>query len=126
MSSAPINIVLRMPRGRRQWTITLATAASFALAGAAAAWAVFKYGYLRHEDALTTIAQDVLEIKTDIRIASALSVQRLSDLHEQIDKVDRRIDGMEAVILRFYGAKAAALRQPLAPAPRLASETDRQ
>lgn len=133
MSGAPINIVLRMPRGRRQWTITLATATSFALAGAAAAWAVFKYGYMRHEDTLqaivkdaAAIARDVADTKADVRIAAALTTQRLSDLRDQIDKVDRRIDGMETVIFRTFGAKTAAMQQPLAPAPRLASEVDRQ
>lgn len=108
MSSNAVNIVLTMPRTRKQWTVSLAVVFAVLLG----AWTVVRWGYLRHEDALTLVVHDIGDIKTN----SAVQVTRL-------DGIDSRLARIEDAIFRTFGARSASYQ----PAPKsVAAEVDRE
>lgn len=105
--SNPVNIVLTMPRTRRQWTVSLALVGTV-LVGL---WAAFKWGYMRHEDALTMVAHDIGDIKTS-------SAAQMTQLHG----IDSRLARIEDAIFRTFGAKSASYQPPAT----VAGEIDKQ
>ena len=74
-------------------------------------WAAFKWGYMRHEDALTMVAHDIGDIKTS-------SAAQMTQLHG----IDSRLARIEDAIFRTFGAKSASYQPPAT----VAGEIDKQ